>query len=567
MSSKSSVDFVRSIVVEDVKSDKYGGRVITRFPPEPNGHLHIGHAASAWLNFGVAAENGGICNLRFDDTNPTTEDVDYVDSIKRDLHWLGLDWGDNLHFASDYFGKLYELAIQLINANKAYVCDLSTTEIRDYRGTLTTPGKDSPSRNRSIQENLELFKRMRSGEYDEGTRVLRAKIDMASGNLNMRDPVIYRILKATHHRTGNKWCIYPTYDFAHGQSDSIENVTHSICTMEFEDHRPLYEWFQETLGIARAQQIEFARVNLTHTVMSKRKLLQLVTEDHVTGWNDPRMPTLSGMRRRGYTPESIKDFCERVSVARRANTVEFALLEHCVRDDLNKKAKRVMGVLDPLRVVIENYPEDLVEEMDAINNPEDSKMGTRKIPFTRELFIEREDFKEEPTKKFFRLAPGREVRLRYGYFITCTDVVKDDQSGEIVELRCTYDPETRKGQAPDGRKVRGTIHWVSATHSISVEVRLYDHLFLSDRPGNEEGESDDQLGLNPKSLTTLTKCRVEPSLANPEPQTHYQFERKGYFYVDSVDSKTKAPVFNLTVSLRDSWSRAQRSINNMSSKQ
>jgi len=551
-------DFIRTIVAKDVRSGKNGGRVVTRFPPEPNGYIHIGNATSAWLNHAIATENGGVFNLRFDDTNPVKENVDYVESIQKDLRWLGLDWGDNLFFASDYFEQLYKYAIQLIEAGKAYVCDLSQVEIREYRGTLTTPGRDSPHRDRSVQENLDLFKGMRSGEFDEGSRVLRAKIDMASGNLNMRDPIIYRILKATHHRTGDKWCIYPTYDFAHGQSDSIEGVTHSICTMEFEDHRPLYDWFLEELGIAHPQQIERARVNLTHTLLSKRRLVDLVNQGHVSGWGDPRMPTLSGMRRRGYTAVAIRDFCQRIGVARRVNTAEIALLEHCVREDLNKKAPRVMGVLDPLRVVIENYPEGSVEELDAINNPEDSSMGTRKVPFSRELFIEREDFQEDPPRKFFRLAPGREVRLRYGYFISCVSVVKDPDTGEVIELRCTYDPKTRSGQAPDGRKVRGTIHWVSAAHAVPAELRLYDHLFTAERPAEEDQGADDQPALNPSSLTTLTACRVEPSLADAAPGGHYQFERKGYFCVDSVDSKAGAPVFNLTVSLRDSWAKTQQ---------
>ena len=551
-------DFIRIIVSKDLETDKYKGRVVTRFPPEPNGYLHIGHAKSASLNFGIAAENSGVCHLRYDDTNPTKEDVEYIDSIQEDLRWLGFDWRDHLYYASDHFDKLYEFAVKLIKAGKAYVCDLSQEEIREYRGTLTEPGRESPFRDRSVEENLDLFERMRAGEFDEGSRVLRARIDMASGNLNMRDPVIYRIMKVPHHRTGDKWCIYPTYDFGHGQSDSIEGVTHSICTMEFEDHRPLYNWLLEELGIYRPEQIEFARLNLSHTIMSKRKLLELVEQGYVTGWDDPRMPTLSGMRRRGYTPESIRTFCERIGVAKRQNTVEIAMLEHCVREDLNKRAFRVMAVLRPLRVVIENYPEGQVEELEALNNPEDSSMGSRKVPFSRELYIERDDFREDPPPKFFRLAPEREVRLRYGYFIRCVGVVKDEQ-GEVVELRCTYDHETRGGHAPDGRKVRGTIHWASASNSVPAEVRLYDHLFTTERPDDAADGSDYRSVLNPNSLETLTSCRVEPSLASAKPGTLYQFERRGYFCVDGVDSSPGALVFNRTVSLRDSWSKIERS--------
>ena len=552
-----SRDFIREIVAEDLATNKNNGRVATRFPPEPNGYLHIGHAKSASLNFGIAAENGGVCHLRFDDTNPTKEDVEYVDSIQQDLRWLGFDWEEHLHYSSDYFDQLYDYAVQLIKAGKAYVCDLSQDEIRKYRGTLTEPGKDSPYRDRSMQESLDLFEGMRAGEFDEGSRVLRAKIDMASGNLNLRDPVLYRILKVPHHRTGDKWCIYPTYDFAHGQSDSIEGVTHSICTVEFEDHRPLYDWLLDELHVYHPRQYEFARLNLSHTVMSKRKLLELVEEGHVSGWDDPRMPTLSAMRRRGYTPESIRDFCERVGVAKRQNTVEIALLEHCVREDLNKGAPRVMGVLRPLRVVIENYPEGQVEELDAVNNPEDPGMGTRKVPFSRELYIEKEDFREDPPRKFFRLAPGREVRLRYGYFITCVGVVKNEDTGEVVELRCTYDPETRGGQAPDGRKVRGTIHWVSAAHSLGAELRLYDHLFTTERPDEVGDGADFTSYLNPDSSETLRSCRVEPSLSDAEPGSRYQFERQGYFCVDA-DSSPGALVFNRTVSLRDSWAKIER---------
>ena len=550
-------DFIRNIVSNDLSTNKYEGRVVTRFPPEPNGYLHIGHAKSASLNFGIAAENGGVCHLRFDDTNPTKEEVEYIDSIQEDLRWLGFDWADNLYYSSDYFDKLYEYAVKLIKAGKAYVCNLSQDEIREYRGTLTEPGRESPYRNRTVEENLDLFERMRAGESEEGSRVLRAKIDMASGNLNLRDPVIYRIMKVSHHRTGDKWCIYPTYDFAHGESDSIEGITHSICTMEFEDHRPLYDWLLDQLEIHHPQQIEFARLNLSHTMMSKRKLLELVEQGHVTGWDDPRMPTLSGMRRRGYTPESIRTFCERIGVAKRERTVEFAMLEHCVREDLNQRAFRVMSVLHPLRLVIENYPEGQVDELEALNNPEDPSMGSRSIPFSRELYVEREDFREDPPPKFFRLAPGREVRLRYGYFIKCVGVVKDEE-GEVVELRCTYDTETRGGHAPDGRKVRGTIHWVSGTHSIPAQVRLYDHLFTAEKPDDAFDDSNYRSILNPNSLETLTSCLVEPSLASAKPGTLYQFERCGYFCVDPVDSSLGAPVFNRTVSLRDSWSKIER---------
>ena len=550
----SATDFVRAIVAADRKSGKYDGRVVTRFPPEPNGYLHIGHASSICLNFGVAAENGGVCHLRFDDTNPTREATEYVESIIEDVRWLGWDWGAHLYYASDYFDELYRFAVKLIEDGKAYVCDLTQEEIREFRGTPTEPGRDSPYRNRSVEENLDLFEGMRAGEFEEASRVLRAKIDMASGNLNLRDPVIYRILKVAHHRTGDNWCIYPTYDFAQGQSDSIERVTQSICTMEFEDHRPLYDWLLDALEIYHPQQIEFARRNLSHTVMSKRKLLQLVEQGIVNGWDDPRMPTLSAMRRRGYTPESIRDFCDRVGVAKRENVVDVALLEHCVREDLNKKARRVMAVLRPLKVIIENYPEGQVEELEAVNNPEDPGMGSRTVPFSREIYVEREDFREDPPRKFYRLAPGREVRLRYGYLITCVDVVKDERTGEVVELRCTYDPETRGGQAPDGRKVRGTIHWVSAAHSHRAEVRLYDHLFAAEHP--EEVE-DLTAGLNPDSLEVLTSCRVEPGLADATPGTRYQFERQGYFAVDP-DSRPGALVFNRTVPLRDSWAKIEK---------
>ena len=555
---KAPKDFIREIIDEDIKTKKYDGRVHTRFPPEPNGYLHIGHAKSICLNFSIASENGGLCNLRFDDTNPSKEDVEYVESIKEDVKWLGFDWDDRLYYASDYFEALYDYAVQLIKVGKAYVCDLSTQEIREYRGTLIEPGKDSPYRDRSAEENLDLFKRMRAGEFTDGSRVLRAKIDMKSGNLNMRDPVIYRILRAEHHRTGSKWCIYPMYDFTHCLSDSIEGITHSLCTLEFEDHRPLYDWFLDQLDVFHPQQIEFARLNLSHTVMSKRKLLGLVEEGVVNGWDDPRMPTISGLRRRGYTPGSIRNFCDRIGVAKRESVVDVVLLEHCIREDLNRRAPRVMGVLRPLRVVIENYPEGQVEELEALNNPEDHGMGTRKVPFSRVLYIEEEDFLEDPPKKFFRLAPGREVRLRYAYFIRCTDVVKDEGTGEVVELKCTYDPETRGGNAPDGRKVKATLHWVSAAHSIKAKVRLYDHLFTKANPADEKEDADFKTFLNPKSLETLTSCRVEPSLAGAEPGSRYQFERQGYFYVDPIDSSEETLVFNRTVTLRDAWARIKK---------
>ena len=551
-------NFIRNIIAGDLRTNKYDGRVHTRFPPEPNGYLHIGHAKSICLNFGLAAEFGGLCNLRFDDTNPSKEEVEYVESIIEDVRWLGFDWGDRLFYASDYFEQLYEYAVQLIKDGKAYVCDLSPEEIREYRGTLTEPGKDSPYRTRSIEENLDLFKRMRAGEFEDGSRVLRARIDMASPNLNMRDPVVYRILHAEHHRTGNKWCIYPMYDFTHCLSDSIEGITHSICTLEFEDHRPLYDWFLDELKVYHPQQIEFARLNLSYTVMSKRMLMGLVEQGYVAGWDDPRMPTISGLRRRGYTPESIQDFCERIGVAKRDSLVDIALLEHSVREDLNKGVPRVMAVLRPLRVVIDNYPEDRVEELDALNNPEDQSMGTRKVPFSRVLYIEQEDFLEDPPRKFFRLAPGREVRLRYAYFIKCVGVVKDEQTGEVLELHCTYDPETRGGWAPDGRRVKSTLHWVSAAHSIEAEVRLYDHLFLKANPSDEKEGGDFKRYLNPNSLETLTSCRVEPSLKGATPGSRYQFERLGYFCVDSVDSSNEVLMFNRTVTLRDTWAKIQK---------
>ena len=547
-------DFIRNIVADDQRSNKFGGLVVTRFPPEPNGYLHIGHAKSACLNFGLARENGGQCNMRFDDTNPTKEDVEYVESILRDVRWLGWDWGDNLFFASDYFERLYEFAVDLVRKGKAYVDDLSGDEIREYRGTLTEPGRESPHRSRSIGENLDLLARMKAGEFDEGSRVLRAKIDMASPNLNLRDPVIYRIVKASHHRTGDKWQIYPMYDFAHGQSDSIEGVTHSICTMEFEDHRPLYDWFLDELEVYHPQQIEFARLNLTYTVLSKRRLVQLVEGKHVNGWDDPRMPTLSGLRRRGYTPEAILDFCERIGVAKRDNTVDIALLEHTVREDLNRRAPRVMAVLDPLRVVIENYPEGLVEEVESVNNPEDPEMGSRALPFSRTLYIERDDFREDPPPRFYRLAPGKEVRLKDAYYVTCTGVVKDEATGEVVELRCTYDPETRGGTSNDGRKVRGTSHWVSAEHAVDAEVRLYDHLFLKEDPDDVGEAGDFTDNINPGSLTVRRFCKVEPGLVEARPGENFQFLRQGYFCVDP-DSASEAPVFNRTVALRDTWAR------------
>ncbi len=552
-------NFIRSIVAEDMKSNKFGGRVLTRFPPEPNGYLHIGHAKSICLNFGLAAEFGGLCNFRFDDTNPSKEDIEYVESIMADVRWLGFDWDDRLYYASDYFDQLYDWAIQLIRSGKAYVDSLSAEDIRDYRGTLTEPGKDSPYRNRTVEENLDLFERMRAGEFNEGAHVLRAKIDMASPNLNMRDPVLYRIKKASHHRTGDKWCIYPMYDYAHGQSDSIEGITHSICTMEYEDHRPLYDWFLDELGIYHPQQIEFARLNCSYTVLSKRRLLKLVEEGHVSGWDDPRMPTLAGIRRRGYTPEAIRNFCERIGVGKAESLIDIQLLEYCVREDLNKKAPRVMAVLKPLRVVIDNYPDGLVEELEAINNPEDPGMGSRKVPFSRVLYIEREDFMEAPPAKFYRLAPGREVRLRYAYFIKCVEVVKDRNTGEIIELHCTYDPATRGGGAPDGRQVKATLHWVSAPHAVEAEVRLYDRLFTKANPTEDKDGQDFRAYLNPNSLQVLKPCCVEPGLATASPGDACQFERLGYFCVDSKDSRKGALVFNRTVTLRDAWAKVMSS--------
>ena len=550
-------DFIRDIIAEDLKTNKYDSRVHTRFPPEPNGYLHIGHAKSICLNFGIARDFKGLFNLRFDDTNPTKEEVEYVESIKKDVRWLGFDWEDRLFYASDYFEQMYQYAVQLIKMGKAYVCDLSADGIREYRGTLTQHGKDSPYRNRSVEENLDLFERMRAGEFPDGLRTLRAKIDMKSGNINMRDPVMYRILHAGHHRTGSNWCIYPMYDYAHCISDSIEKITHSICTLEFEDHRLLYDWFLDELNIYHPQQIEFARLNLSHTVLSKRKLIELVEQRYVTGWDDPRMPTIAGLRRRGYTPESIRNFCERIGVAKRDSIVDMALLEYCIREDLNKRAPRVMAVLRPLRVVIVNYPEDKIEELDAVNNPEDLAMGTRKIPFSRVLYIERDDFREDPPKQFFRLAPGREVRLRYAYYITCVNPVKDEKTGEVIELHCTYDTKTRGGDSPDGRKVKATLHWVSAIHAIEAEVRLYDHLFLKADLNDVEEGKDFKSNINPNSLEVLRSCYIEPGLAGAAAGSRYQFERMGYFCV-GPDSSDKKLVFNRTVTLRDTWAKIEK---------
>ena len=549
-------DFIRSIVADDYKTGKFGGNVITRFPPEPNGYLHIGHAKSACLNFGLAYENDGHCNMRFDDTNPTREEVEYVNSILEDVRWLGWDWGDNLFYASDYFEQLYEMAVDLIRKGKAYVDDLSFEEIREYRGTLTEPGRESPYRNRSLGENLDLFHRMRAGEFDEGSRVLRARVDMASPNLNLRDPVLYRILKASHHRTGDDWVIYPMYDFAHGQSDSIEGVTHSICTLEFEGHRALYDWFLDELDIYHPQQIEFARLNLTYTVLSKRRLIQLVEGGFVNGWDDPRMPTLSGLRRRGYTPEAIRDFCERIGVAKRDTWTDIALLEHAIREDLNRSAPRVMAVLDPVKLVIENYPDGQVEYIESENNPEDASAGHRKLPFSRTVYIERDDFSEDPPRGFYRLSPGREVRLKDAYYVTCTGVEKDGATGEIVEIRCTYDPETRGGTSSDGRRVRGTSHWVSAEHCVDALVRVYDHLFLKEDPGDLPDGGEFTNNLNPDSLRTVA-AKVEPALADAQPGRRFQFLRQGYYCVDP-DSQLGKPVFNRTVALRDSWARQRQ---------
>jgi len=561
ISSSPHANFIHDIIDDDLKTGKYQGRVHTRFPPEPNGYLHIGHAKSICLNFGIAQKYRGLCNLRFDDTNPITEEQEYIDAIIRDVHWLGFDWADRLYYASDYFEKMYEYAEQLVKAGKAYVCDLSADKIREYRGTLTQPGRESPFRNRTVEENLDLFRRMRNGEFPDGSRVLRAKIDMASPNLNLRDPVMYRILHAAHPRTGDTWRLYPMYDWAHGIEDSIEGITHSICTLEFEDHRPLYDWYLDALGVYHPQQIEFARLNLTHTVMSKRKLLELVREGYVAGWDDPRLPTISGLRRRGFTPEAIRSFCDRIGVAKGDSIVDVALFEYCLREDLNRRALRFMAVLRPLRVVIENYPEDRVEELEAINNPEDLEAGTRKVPFSRVLYIEQEDFMENPPSKFYRLAPGREVRLRYAYFITCREVVKDTR-GNIVELRCTYDPATRGGDAPDGRRVKATLHWVSSLHALDAEARLYDHLFLKENPGDVEEGADWKSALNPKSLEVRESCKLEPALKGREPGFRCQFERMGYFCLDP-DSLPDHPVFNRIVTLRDTWAKIQKEERNI----
>lgn len=555
--SNTPTDFIRTIIFQDIQTKKHDGKIVTRFPPEPNGYLHIGHAKSICLNFGIALENeGGICYLRFDDTNPAKETTEYMDSIVSDVQWLGFDWGDRLRHASDYFDKLYEYAVQLIRMGKAYVCSLSTDEIKDYRGTLQEPGKESPYRNRTVEENLELFEKMKAGEFEEGEHVLRAKIDMASGNMNMRDPVIYRIRKVPHHRTGDTWCIYPMYDFTHCLSDSIEGITHSLCTMEYEDHRPLYDWVLDELQVdCHPQQIEFARLNLSYTVMSKRKLLRLVEEGCVSGWNDPRMPTISGMRRRGYTAAAIRRFCDRIGVGKKESTVDLALLEYTVREDLNDICPRVMGVLRPLRVVIENYPEDRLEEFDCPYHPENEQMGSRKVPFSKTLYIEKDDFMEDPPKKFFRLGPGREVRLRYAYYVKCTDVVKDETTGDVIEVRCTYDPETKGGWSSDGRKVKGTLHWVSEKHAIKADVRLYDRLFDKPSPDIDKDESDFTKLLNPNSLEIITGCPVEPSLKGAKPESRYQFERLGYFCTDAYDSTEDKLVFNRTVTLRDTWAK------------
>ncbi|MEO0068056.1 MAG: glutamine--tRNA ligase/YqeY domain fusion protein [candidate division WOR-3 bacterium] len=555
---KSGPDFIRRIINEDLASGRFSHPIVTRFPPEPNGYLHIGHAKSICLNFGIAKEYGGRCHLRFDDTNPEKEEEEYVRAIIEDVRWLGFDWGEHLYYASDYYEQLYQWAIELIKKGKAYVCDLSPEEVREYRGTLTKPGKESPYRNRSVEENLDLFERMRKGEFPDGSKTLRAKIDMSSPNLNMRDPVMYRIMKVPHHRTGDKWCIYPTYDWAHGQSDSIEGITHSICTLEFEDHRPLYDWFLDQLGVHHPRQVEFARLNLTYTVMSKRRLLELVQEGYVSGWDDPRMPTIAGLRRRGYTPESIRRFCDEIGVAKAETVISIDLLEHCLREDLNKRAERRMAVLRPLKVVIENYPPGKVEELEAINNPEDLNAGTRKVPFSREIYIEEDDFREEPPPKYYRLTPGREVRLRYAYLIKCVGVIKDE-NGRVKELRCTYDPKTLGSDAPDGRKVKATIHWVSAHHAIDAEVRLYDRLFTKPDPDDVEPGQDWKSNINPNSLVILRGCKLEPSLKEVKPGDKFQFERLGYFCADLKDCLPGNLVFNRTVTLKDTWAKiAQR---------
>ncbi|MBN2001074.1 glutamine--tRNA ligase/YqeY domain fusion protein [candidate division KSB1 bacterium] len=554
---KTPSHFIRDIIINDIKTGKHAA-AITRFPPEPNGYLHIGHAKSICLNFGMAQEFYGRCHLRFDDTNPTKEEMEYVESIMQDVKWLGFDWGEHLYYASDYYDQLYEWAIDLIKQGKAYVDDLSAEQVRQYRGTLTKPGKNSPNRERPVEENLDLFERMRAGKFDEGTHVLRAKIDMASPNLNMRDPVIYRIMKASHHRTGDKWCIYPMYDFTHGLSDALEGITHSLCTLEFEDHRPLYDWFLDELDVpCHPRQIEFAPLNMTYTILSKRKLLLLVKKNLVSGWDDPRMPTISGIRRRGYPPEAIRTFVDRIGVAKREGTVDFSLLEYCVRENLNKIASRVMAVINPVKIIITNYPEEKSEELECVNNPEDPPAGTRMVPFSRELFIERDDFMENPPKKFYRLAPGREVRLRYAYFITCNEVIKDKNTGEITEIFCTYDPATKGGDAPDGRKVKATLHWVSAKHALTAEVRLYDQLFSKEDPNDVEEGKDFLSNLNPNSLQILKECRIEPSLSTTKPGDRFQFERLGYFYTDP-DSTAEKPVFNRTATLRDTWAKIQK---------
>ncbi|MBN8725963.1 MAG: glutamine--tRNA ligase/YqeY domain fusion protein [Acidobacteria bacterium] len=551
-------NFIREIIAEDLKNNKHNGRVATRFPPEPNGYLHIGHAKSICLNFGIAKENQiGVCHLRFDDTNPSKEEVEYVDSIQEDVKWLGFDWQTHLYYASDYFEQMYQYAVELIKLGKAFVCDLNQQQMREYRGTLTEPGKNSPYRDRSVEENLDLFERMRAGEFEEGQKVLRAKIDMSSPNLNMRDPVIYRILKAHHHRTGDKWCIYPMYDYAHCLSDSIEKITHSICTLEFEDHRPLYDWVLDELNVeCHPQQIEFARLNISHTVLSKRKLLELVKQEYVSGWTDPRMPTISGLRRRGYTPAALRNFCEKIGVAKRESMVEIALLEHTLREDLNLNALRVMGVLNPLKVIIDNYPDDQEEELDAVNNPENAEAGNRKVPFSQVIYIEQDDFKEEPPKGFFRLSPGKEVRLKHAYYITCVGVEKNDQ-GEVVAVHCTYDPETKGGWSKDQRMVKGTLHWVSAKHAVDAEVRLYDHLFSKTNPNEEKEGVDYKSYLNPNSLQVLTGCKLEPSLANAPLGQPYQFLRQGYFCLDP-DSTAEKLVFNRTVALKDTWAKVEK---------
>jgi len=548
-------NFIRAIILDDLKTNKYEGRVHTRFPPEPNGYLHVGHAKSICINFGLATEFGGLCNLRFDDTNPEKEDTEYVDSIIEDVKWLGGDFGERMYYASDYFGQIYEWALQLIRAGKAYVCDLTPEQVRAQRGTTTEPGQNSPYRNRSVEENLELFERMKNGEFPDGSRTLRAKIDMAASNFNLRDPILYRILHAEHHRTGTEWCIYPMYDFAHGQCDSIERITHSICTLEFEDHRPLYDWFLDQLGIYHPQQIEFDRLNLTYTMMSKRRLLKLVRDGHVNGWDDPRMPTISGMRRRGYTPEGLRNFASRQGVSKTNGITELSQLEYYIREDLNRRALRVMGVLRPLKLVIDNYPGDLVEQMQAVNNPEDPGDGTRNVPFSKVLYIEQDDFREDPPKQFYRLSPGREVRLRYGYFVTCTSVVKNE-AGEVIEVHCTYDPATRGGDSPDGRKVKSTIHWVSAAHTIDAEVRLYETLFTKEDPNDVEEGQEFTVNLNPKSLEIIA-AKVEPSVQGAPALSRYQFERLGYFCVDK-DSTAERMVFNRTVTLKDAWAKIEK---------